>query len=42
MNEKNSIEDLIRNNDCEQHKGEEPGAWNINFDKEPNKFRVGS
>ena len=42
INEKNSIEELIRNHDSEYHKGEESGAWNINFDKELIKFRVGS
>ena len=42
INEKNSIDELIRNLDCEYHKGEESSARIINFEKEPIKFRVGS
>ena len=40
-NEKNSIEDLIRNLDCEYQKAGQSDAWNINFVKELIKFRVG-
>ena len=40
--EKNSIEEFIRNLDCEYHKDLERDDWNINFTKELDTFRVGS
>ena len=42
INETNSLEELIRNIDCEYHKTGESDAWNINFAKELIKFRFSS